>query len=114
MHEFSLIQSMLDIVEDYAAKHGFERVNAIQLSFGRLSCIEPKALEFGFKIQSEGTKAKGAALEFDILPVVVYCLDCENESHADHWCDVCPTCKSENVMLNGGMEELRIISLDVI
>jgi len=114
MHELSLIRSMLDIVEDYAAKHGFERVNAIRLSFGRLSCIEPKALEFGFRIQSEGTKAEGAALEFDIHPVVVYCLDCEKEFHADHWFDACPACKGENVFLNGGTEELKIVSLDVI
>ena len=59
MHELSLIRSLLDIVEDYAAKHRFHRVHSLKLSFGRLSCLDAQALKFAFDVQSAGTKAEG-------------------------------------------------------
>ena len=80
MHELSLAQSLLDIVEDYARREGFNRVISLKLSFGRLSGIDPGAFEFAFAIQAEGTKAEGAQLEFDIRPAVLYCMACEKES----------------------------------
>jgi len=61
MHELSLIRSLLDIVEDYAAKHRFHRVHSLKLSFGQLSCLDAQALEFAFGIQSAGQKRRGKA-----------------------------------------------------
>jgi len=79
MHELSLTVSLLDIVEDYASKHGFQRVKALKLSFGRLSCLDPQALKFAFDVQSAGTRAEGAVLNFDVLPVRMNCLTCDRE-----------------------------------
>jgi len=83
MHELALIQSLLDIVEDCAATDGFCRVNSLKLSFGRLSCLDRQCLEFAFSIQSAGTKAEGAILDFEILPARIRCLDCGREAAMD-------------------------------
>jgi hydrogenase maturation protease len=40
MHEMSLVSSMLDIVDEYAARHAFRQVNVLRLSFGALSAID--------------------------------------------------------------------------
>ena len=113
MHELSLTQSILDIIEDYSQKHHFEKVHSVKLSFGRLSSIEPKSLEFAFEVLSKETKAHGARLEFDILPVVISCMSCEKEVEVDSYTATCPRCAGENVVLAGGTQELKIVELDV-
>ncbi len=113
MHELSLIQSLLDIVDEYAARHRFEKVNCLQLSFGCMSCIDPKSLEFAFDVQSKGTKAEGARLEFDIRPAVIYCFSCEQEHEQQHYSGDCPQCGGRQVTLTGGTEELKLVEMDV-
>jgi len=113
MHELSLISGLLDIVDTYAQTHGFERVNVLKLSFGRLSCIDPEALKFAFDIQSQGSKAAGALLQFDILPVVIYCLACEQEMTIKRYPSACPRCCGESIMLTGGTESLQLVEMDV-
>ncbi len=113
MHELSLTQSIMDIIEDYAQRHRFEKVNSLKLSFGRLASIEPKALSFAFNVLSKETKAEGAKMEFDILPVVIYCMSCEKEVEVGGYTAICPHCDGEEVMLTGGTEELKLVELDV-
>jgi len=113
MHELSLTQSLLDIVEDYARREGFSRVNVLKLSFGRLSCIDPGALEFAFDIQSRGTKAEGARLKFDIRPAVLYCTHCKQEILSEGFQPLCPLCGGGDVLLAGGTEELKLLEMDV-
>ena len=115
MHELSLAESIIEIVRDYAAEHRFSRVNSLTLSFGRLSCIEPKALEFAFEIQSKETPAEGACLEFRILPAVVHCFSCsqDTELQDSFFYAECPRCSGKDVLLTGGTEELKLIELEV-
>ncbi|HQP29982.1 MAG TPA: hydrogenase maturation nickel metallochaperone HypA [Deltaproteobacteria bacterium] len=113
MHEMSLTQSILAIIEEHAKQHGFSKVNSIRLSFGRLSSIEPETLNFAFEVLSEGTRAHGARLLFDILPVSIYCMHCERKSELSTYAAHCPLCGSAEVMLQGGTEELKLIEMDV-
>ena len=113
MHEMSLTRSILDIVEEYELRFQFQQVNSLKLSFGRLACISPGALEFAFEVQSKGTKAQGASLEFDIRPIIIYCFTCSKEIEADSYAAACPCCKGARVVLRGGTEELKLIEMDV-
>jgi hydrogenase nickel incorporation protein HypA/HybF len=113
MHELYLAESILSIVQDYAARQNFAKVNSISLSFGRLSCIEPKSLEFAFSVQARDSVAQSAVLQFKILPAVVHCLSCEKDSEIDAFDAVCPRCRGAEVMLVGGTEELQLLEMDV-
>jgi hydrogenase nickel incorporation protein HypA/HybF len=114
MHEISLTRSLIGIVEEYACREGFRKVNTLKLSFGRLSCLDPGALEFTFAIQAEGTIAGGARLEFDIRPALVACGSCGEESVCTGPFEaLCPRCGSEDVLLTGGTEELKLLEMDV-
>jgi hydrogenase nickel incorporation protein HypA/HybF len=113
MHELYLAESILNIIQEYAAEQHFQKVNSVLLSFGRLSCIEPKALQFGFDVQAGGTAADGAVLEFKILPAVIHCFSCQKDLEVKTSSGICPGCGGEEVILTAGTENLQILELDV-
>jgi hydrogenase nickel incorporation protein HypA/HybF len=114
MHELSLAESILEIVEEYEVRYRFSHVNSIHLSYGRLSCIEPKALQFAFEVQSKGSKSQDAELIFDVLPAVIHCFTCNVDMEIQGAYDAqCPKCHGEEVILTGGTEELKILDLNV-
>src|SRR5208283_264903 len=102
MHELYLAQSILDIVQDYAVKQHFKKVNSISLSFGRLSCIESKSLQFAFEVQAKETLAEKALLDFKILPAVIHCFSCEKDLEVESYSALCPNCSGEEVILTSG------------
>ena len=114
MHELSLIQSLLAIVDQYASREKFSDVRSLKLSFGRLSCLDQKSLEFAFSVQAVGGIAEHAPLEFEILPARIYCFSCGKDivlpgSLEEH----CPHCHSQDIVLSGGTEELKLLEMDV-
>jgi hydrogenase nickel incorporation protein HypA/HybF len=114
MHEIALTRSLIDIVEEYARRQGFKKVNVLKLSLGRLSCLDPGALEFTFAIQAGGTIAEGAHLLFDIRPALIKCGSCGEESVSTGPFEVlCPRCGSVDVLLTGGTEALQLLEMDV-
>ncbi len=113
MHELYLAESIIDIVRDYASRDGFKRVNSISLSYGRLSCIESKTLQFAFDVQAKGTPAEGAGLDFRILPAVIHCFSCGMDLEVKSHTGSCPACGGQEVVLTAGTEELKILELDV-
>jgi len=113
MHELSLTLSILNIVQEYAEKHGFNNVNSLKLTFGRLSSVEPSALEFAFEIQSKGTKAEGATLEFLIKPIIIHCSSCDGDQEVETYTGMCPQCQGTEVLLVAGTEELQLLEMDV-
>jgi hydrogenase nickel incorporation protein HypA/HybF len=113
MHELYLAESILNIVQDYAERDGFKKVNSVALSYGRFSCIEPRALQFAFDVQAKGTPADGAALEFKVLPAVIHCFSCEKDLEVKTHTGICPGCNGEEVILIAGTEELQLLEMDV-
>jgi len=113
MHEMSLTASIIDIIREYAGRHSFSRVNSVTLSYGALSGIEAKALEFAFEVLSKDTPAQGAKLVYEIQPIAVSCLDCDQESIVEDFPTVCTACGSSEVILTAGTEELKLLEMDV-
>jgi hydrogenase nickel incorporation protein HypA/HybF len=113
MHELSLVNSLLDIIEEHASQEPFKKATCLYLSMGSLSCVDRAALQFAFAVQSKGTKAEGARLAVEVLPAVVYCFACGVETRQERFNAACPACGSDQVTLTGGTEELRLLEMDV-
>jgi len=64
MHEVSLCESILRIIEKQAEKDGFSHVVSLTLTVGELSGASTEALAFCFPFVAKGTLADGAALAF--------------------------------------------------
>ena len=62
MHEMSLCESMLQLMEEQAKSQSFSRVKSVWLEIGQLSGVEIDALRFGFEVVMRNSLAEGAEL----------------------------------------------------
>lgn len=62
MHEMSLCQSAVEIIQRQAEQHDVKRVTAVWLEIGALSCVEESAVRFSFEIVCHGTVAQGCVI----------------------------------------------------
>jgi hydrogenase nickel incorporation protein HypA/HybF len=63
VHELSLAQSMVEIVEEAARREGAARVASVRLELGELSHVEPESLAFAFEVAAQAGCARGARLD---------------------------------------------------
>lgn len=112
MHEMSLCESILQIIEDEAQQQGFVRVTRVRLEIGRLAGAVPEAMMFGFDAVTRGSLAEGARLEILDVPGRAWCMACACEVEIDNRFDACPHCGGFQLQVTGG-EQLRIKDLEV-
>ena len=76
MHELSLCEGVLQILEEQSLQQGFGRVNTVWLEIGVLSGVEIEAMRFGFDVVIKGSIAEGARLEIIDIPGTAWCMQC--------------------------------------
>jgi hydrogenase nickel incorporation protein HypA/HybF len=104
MHEMSLAEGILQIIEDTAAKQGFKRVTEVRLEIGALSGVEPDALTFCLEVVLRGGIANGARVELERLPGQGFCMACGEAVEIAALYDACPKCGGYQVQATGGTE----------
>ncbi len=104
MHEMSLAEGILQIVEDAAAGQGFKRVTEVRLEIGALSGVEVEALSFCLDMVLKDSIAEGARIELEKTPGQGYCLGCGATVPVIALFDACPQCGSYQVQATGGTE----------
>lgn len=106
MHELSVIQSVLDIVLDYAKKYNARKVKKINLEIGELSGFIPEWIQTYFDFVSKDTIAEKAKLVIKKIPAKIKCVECGKEFGVkkDKLEFTCPRCKSTDIELLQGRE----------
>ena len=112
MHEMSLCQGMVQIIEEQAKAHAYARVKTVRLEIGPLAAVEPEALRFCFDAATRGTLAENAKLEIVTMAASAWCFSCGETVTILERNGVCPNCGSYQVQVTGG-DELRIKELEV-
>jgi hydrogenase nickel incorporation protein HypA/HybF len=112
MHEMSLCEGILQVIEDHAAQQRFAKVCRVRLEIGALAGVEIEALRFGFEVVTRNTIAEGAMLDIITLPGRAWCLGCSQSVAVQQRFDACPDCGSYQLQISGG-DELRIKDLEV-
>ena len=74
MHEITLCQRALELIEQQAVQNHAKRVTGVWLKVGAFSCVETSALTFCFELVCRGTLAEGCALHIE-------------EQQAECWCE---------------------------
>lgn len=111
MHEMSLAEGVLGLIEDSAAANSFTRVKTVWLEIGALSGVEPEAMRFCFDAVVKGTLAEGARLEIIATEGQGWCQSCDQAVPLRLRYDLCPRC-GHAVRPTGGME-MRVKELEV-
>ncbi len=112
MHEMSLAEGVLQLIEDAAQREGFTRVTGVWLEIGQLAAVEPEALRFCFDAVTRSSVAEGAKLEIVDLHGQGWCLKCCVTVPMSESLGACPQCGSHQVQVTGGTE-MRVKELEV-
>lgn len=112
MHEISLCQALVRLIEEASRREGFERVRRVVVELGVLGHADPRALEFAFDASVRGTCAHGATLEVREIPARAWCLECDGSVAPACRGAACPACGGHLMLAQG--EEMRLAELEVI
>ncbi len=112
MHEMSIAQSLIHILQEEMAKHGAKSLRSVRLSVGELTAIVPESLSFCFEIIVQGTPLEGAKLLMDRIPLRGYCPQCDETFDIKDFVFVCPTCANTAIETIEG-QELSIVEMEV-
>ena len=113
MHELSICEGLLGILEDVARREGATRICRVRLRFGALAYVEPQALEFAFEAVTRGTIAEGAELAFEVQPAEAHCDDCGHDFPVEARAVPCPRCGGNRLAIRGGTA-MQLVALEVI
>lgn len=112
MHEMSICEGILQVIEDQAVAQKFSEVKRVRLEIGPLAGVELEALHFSYDVVVRGSIAEGSTLEVINLPVDGWCMPCGKSVAVKQRYDACPDCGSYQVEISGG-DELRIKDMEV-
>jgi hydrogenase nickel incorporation protein HypA/HybF len=112
MHEYSIIQSLFDLIEKHVADNRAKSVAKVKVRIGKLSGVEPHFLKIAFDTFKENTVARSAEFEMEIKDVLVRCEKCERESILEEFIFLCPLCESSQIKVLEG-EEMYLDSLEL-
>jgi hydrogenase nickel incorporation protein HypA/HybF len=100
MHEMSLAEGIVQLVEDAARADGCTKVTSVWLEIGQLAAVETESLRFCFDAVTHGSIAEGARLK------------CEGNVPVTVLYDPCPVCGSHQIQVTGG-SEMRVKEFEV-
>lgn len=112
MHEMSLAEGVLDLIERNAAEQGFARVLGVHLEIGELAGVDIGAMRFSFDAVTNGTLAADAKLEILPVPGEAWCMPCGHSVAISRRGDPCPDCGSYQLQVTGG-NDMMLKSLEV-
>lgn len=112
MHEMSLAEGVLQLVEDTARREAAVRVKTVVLEIGRMSSVEPEALRFCFESVTHGSIAQGAVLEIVSVPGAGWCMICAETVDMQELFGACPKCGSYQVQAVSGTE-MRVKEIEI-
>ncbi len=110
MHELSLADGIVRLVQDAAQREHFASVATLRLQAGALAGVEVQALRFALNAIVPGTCLEGATIQIDEPPGRAWCEACSTEIEIDSRADPCPRCGGFPVRVTGG-GSLRVLEL---
>ena len=112
MHELSVAQGILDLVQRHVPIEQAGAVRAVTVRLGRLSGVVAESLEFCFGAIVAGTPYQAASLAFDYVATRARCADCSGEFEIDDVVFRCQACGGPRVRLVSG-DELQVVAVEL-
>ncbi len=111
MHELTLCQRALELIEQQAVRHNARKVTAVWLKIGAFSCVERSALEFCFDLICRDSLAEGCELHIEQQDAECWCPECQQYvtllSQRVRQCPHCG-CDHLNIVADEGLQIKRM------
>ncbi len=92
MHELSIAQSIVELVEKEATAAGASKIIKVELDIGSMAGVELGALEFAWEVVIRDTIVENAVLQINNIPARAKCKECDNVFDTDNFFTPCPSC----------------------
>lgn len=112
MHEYSIVQSLIDSCEEHARKNNAKKVTKVVVKIGILSGVEPHLLREAYEMFRLGTICHEAELVLNLQKVKVHCNVCGAEEELEKNEFICSKCGSFDIKVLDG-EEMYLMSLEL-
>jgi len=113
MHELSICQSMLRVVDDAMRRQSGARLLRVFVDVGRGSTVEPQLLREAFAVLASGGPYAEAELVVNDIPLVGRCRSCGRSFEYREIALGCPDCGSVSVEIESGLElSVRELEID--
>jgi hydrogenase nickel incorporation protein HypA/HybF len=113
MHEYSIVQNLLDQCEESAKKNSASKVTKVVVKIGVMSGVEPDLLQTAFNTFKDGTICQDCEYIQNIQKVEIRCLKCNTTSQLEKSEYSCPKCKSVELDVIDG-EDLILMQLELL
>ena len=91
MHELSIAEGIIEIVERTANANHVRHVKTVRVSIGELAGVDIPSLEFAWQSVRKGGVAQNAELEIERPNGEAWCLQCQKTFRIHRYGDPCPT-----------------------
>ena len=112
MHEYSIVQALLEQCEDYAKANDSTKVTKVVTKIGKLSGVEPHLLQIAFETFKEKTVCDEAEFIMNLQDLKLSCNVCQKESEQSEVRYQCVHCQSTDVSVIDG-EEMYLMTLEM-
>jgi hydrogenase nickel incorporation protein HypA/HybF len=112
MHELSVAQSIVDIIQQHVPESEWERVTAVRLKIGAFAGVVPESLEFSFQAITAESLLSHARLEIESVPFRIHCNACNTTEENEVGFALCGMCGSSDTRILSG-SELYITEIEV-
>lgn len=109
MHEMSIAEGIIEVVERTAKTNNVTRVKSVTIAVGELAGVDLPSLRFAWDSVTAGGAAQGAELIIETPPGQAWCMDCGKTVPLHKYGDACPTCGGYHLTATGGTE-MRVVS----
>lgn len=113
MHEMSLVQGLLDQLQQLATEHNKSKIICVTMEIGPFSGVVSDSFQFGFDILAkEVTLTKDARLIIEIPPANYRCCGCGKQIQEEQRPESCSHC-SETLFSPEGSDDLILLRVEM-
>lgn len=112
MHEYSVVQSFIELCGDYVKENECQKVLEAKVKVGILSGIELGLFQRALETFKLGSVLEDAKIEYVVQPLVLECKECGEISETNKHLVQCPKCQSSEVKILDG-EEMTLLHLEM-
>lgn len=104
MHEASIAQDIIDIVNDVMTGYPDKKVKQVNVIIGEMVAVVPESLQFSYQAISAESPLQDSILNIEIVPILARCRSCDKEFDISAFEFYCPFCQSLSIEILKGNE----------